>query len=62
MGSSASRFRVLELPPDSLHHHQAAVDGEHLAGDEGGLVAGEEGDGVGDLLGRAEPARAASGR
>ena len=28
-----------------LHHHQAAVDGEDLAGDEGGLVGGEEGDG-----------------
>ena len=38
------------------HHHQAAVDGEDLAGDVGGLVRGEERDGVGDLLGRPEAA------
>ena len=56
MGSSASRFRVLELaPPDSLHHHQTAIDRKDLAGDEGGLIAGQEGDRVGDLGGRAEP-------
>ena len=28
----------------SLHHHQAAVDGEHLAGDERGLVLSQERD------------------
>ena len=33
-----------------------------LAGDERGLVAGEERDGVGDLLGRAEPAERRRGR
>ena len=37
-----------------LHHHQAAVDGEDLAGDERGLVAGEEDDRSRDLLGLAE--------
>ncbi len=39
-----------------LHHHQAAVDGQHLAGDVRGFVRGEERDGVRDLVGRAEPA------
>src|SRR5438045_557567 len=38
-----------------LHHHQAAVDGEDLAGDERGLVAGEERDRIGDLRRLAEP-------
>ena len=38
-----------------LHHHEAAVHAKDLARDERGLVAGEERDGVGDLLGRAEP-------
>src|SRR5438034_8547175 len=45
-----------------LHHHQAAVDGQHLPRDERGLVADEERDGVGDLLGRAEPAEGRPGR
>ena len=35
--------------------HAAAVDVEDLAGDERGAVGGEEGDRVGDLLGRPEP-------
>ena len=38
-----------------LHHHEAAVDGEHLARDEPRLVRREERDRVGDLLGRPEP-------
>ena len=38
------------------HHDEATVDGEDLARDEGGLVRGEERDGVGDLLGGPEPA------
>ena len=33
----------------------AAVDGQHLAGDRGGQVGGEEQRGPGDLLGRREP-------
>ena len=44
--------RAKPICPPRLHHHQAAVDGEDLAGDERGLVAGEEGDRGGDLLGR----------
>ena len=39
-----------------LHHHQAAVDGEHLARDVRRLVRGQERDRVGDLVGRAEAA------
>ena len=42
--------------PPALHHHEAAVDRKDLAGDERGLVRAEEGDGVGDLVGRAEAA------
>ncbi len=47
--------------PSRLHHHQAAVDGEHLARDERGLVGGEEGDRVRDLLRccRSDPAACA---
>ena len=57
-GASRCLFMVVRLParpPPDLHHHEAAVDGQHLARDERGLVGGEEGDRVGDLLGRPEP-------
>ena len=37
-------------------HAEAAVDGEHGAGDVGGGVGGEEGDGGGDLVGGADAA------
>ena len=36
---------------------EAAVAGEHLAGDEGGPVPGQEGHGVGDVLRRAQAAQ-----
>src|ERR1700674_3772324 len=38
-------------------HVQPAVDGEVGAGDVGGVLGGEEGDRVGDLLGHREAAR-----
>src|SRR4051794_19180376 len=38
------------LTPDALHVH-AAVDGEYVAGDVGGIFAGEEFDRVGDVFG-----------
>ena len=44
-----------------LHHHQAAVDGQHLAGDVGRLVRSKEGHGVRNLAGRAEPAERRGG-
>ena len=46
-----------ERTSSRLHHDQAAVDGEDLAGDERRLVGDEEGDRGGDLLGRAEAAQ-----
>ena len=44
-------------PARGLHHHQAAIDGQHLTRDVGGLVGGQERDRVGDLRGVAEPAQ-----
>jgi hypothetical protein len=51
---AASRPSTRRGRPSEPHYHQAAVDGEDLAGDEGGLVGGEERDGAGNLLGRSE--------
>ena len=51
----AMRSRLIvatSLSPDD----EAAVDPQDLAGDEGGAVAGEEGNGLGHLLGLAEAA------
>ena len=53
----AKRPIRLNGTPSRLHHHQAAVDGEHLARDVRGLVRGEEGDRVGDLLRLTEAAQ-----
>jgi hypothetical protein len=39
------------------HHRHAAVDGEHLAGDAGGLVRGEENHRGGHLVGRSGSAQ-----
>ena len=57
----AARTARVRTHGPRLHHDQAAVDGEHLAGDEGRLIRHEEGDGVSDLLGRAETAERGAG-
>ena len=48
--------------PKSQPRRHAAVDGELGAGDVGGLVAGEEQGGLGDLLGQAEAAQRRASR
>ena len=58
LGASTESPRAPHGPrEDQLHHHQAAVDGQHLAGDVRRLVGGEEGDCVGDLARLAEAAQ-----
>ena len=57
----AARTARVRTHGPRLHHDQAAVDGEDLSGDERRLVRHEEGDGGGDLLGRAETVQRRAG-